>query len=115
MGIEHRSPDQLRKWIKYTYDRPFNDRRYAVDGTKLRMLGWRQKTNLQDGLKTTVDWYCKYGESWWGEIGHVLTPFPIVSDGDMMPDIEHLMKDEPMGRADDCPGVDANNKTNTSG
>ncbi|KAG5982942.1 hypothetical protein E4U55_001078 [Claviceps digitariae] len=110
MGIEQASPTSARKWIKYTHDRPFNDRRYAVDGTKLRMLGWKQKTNLQDGLKTTVDWYCKYGESWWGDISHVLTPFPIVSEGHIVPDIEHLMKDEPMGRADDdsSAGVDKN-------
>ncbi|QPH16537.1 hypothetical protein C2857_001206 [Epichloe festucae Fl1] len=107
MGIGHETPDEFRKWIKYTHDRPFNDRRYAVDGTKLRMLGWNQMTNLEDGLKTTADWYCKYGESWWGDISHVLTPFPIVSEGHIMPDIEHLMKDEPMGRADDCLGVDA--------
>ncbi|KAG6007955.1 hypothetical protein E4U21_005316 [Claviceps maximensis] len=100
MGIEQESLNPVRKWIKYTHDRPFNDRRYAVDGTKLRMLGWTQKTNLQEGLRKTVDWYNKYGESWWGDISHVLTPFPIVSEGHVMPDIEHLMKDEPMSRAD---------------
>ncbi|KAG6207206.1 hypothetical protein E4U24_007862 [Claviceps purpurea] len=110
MGLEQGSPDQSRKWIKYTHDRPFNDRRYAVDGTKLRMLGWRQRVTLEDGLRTTVDWYCKYGESWWGDISHVLTPFPIVSEGHVMPDIEHLMKDEPMGSSDDRPSAASDTK-----
>ncbi|KAG5950849.1 hypothetical protein E4U53_004304 [Claviceps sorghi] len=112
MGIEQGSPDSIRKWIKYTHDRPFNDRRYAVDGTKLRMLGWKQKTKLGDGLKRTVDWYSKYGESWWGDISHVLTPFPIVSEGHIVPDIEHLMKDEPMGRADGNSSADTKTETN---
>lgn len=115
MGIEHGSPNSLRKWIKYTHDRPFNDRRYAVDGTKLRMLGWKQKTNLQDGLKTTVDWYCKYGEFWWGDISHVLSPFLIVSDGRIMPGLEHLIKDEPLGRADDDSSADIDENIDTKG
>ncbi|KIE00314.1 dTDP-D-glucose 4,6-dehydratase, partial [Metarhizium majus ARSEF 297] len=102
MGIDHSTSEQFRKWIKYTHDRPFNDRRYAVDGTKLRMLGWSQNTSLEKGLKTTVDWYLKYGESWWGDISHVLTPFPMVSEGEIVPDFEHLMKDDPVQPGDEC-------------
>jgi dTDP-glucose 4,6-dehydratase len=49
-----------------------------VDGTKLRQLGWDQKTSFEDGLAITVDWYKKYGEKWWGDITKVLTPFPEV-------------------------------------
>ena len=97
MKIPHDSPELFRKWIKYTHDRPFNDRRYAVDATKLRELGWEQKTSLEEGLKTTVDWYSRFGETWWGDISHVLTPFPVVNDeGELMPDDEHSMRDEPL-------------------
>lgn len=95
MGIEHDTPDLFRKWIKYTHDRPYNDRRYAVDGTKLRKLGWEPKTGFEEGLKTTVDWYRRFGEAWWGDISHVLTPFPVVSEGEVMADDEHSLKDEP--------------------
>lgn len=102
MGIETDNPERSRKWIKYTNDRPFNDRRYAVDGTKLRKLGWVQKTNLTEGLQTTVDWYRRFGELWWGDISHVLTPFPIVSEGEVMPDDDHSMKDEPPLPGDEC-------------
>ena len=96
MKISHDTPEQLRKWIKYTRDRPFNDRRYAVDGSKLKRLGWEQKVSIDEGLKITVDWFTQFGESWWGDISHVLTPFPTVSDGEMVPDDARSMRDEPL-------------------
>ena len=54
MGIPHGTPEEFSNWVKYTHDRPFNDHRYAVDGTKLRQLGWEQKTSFEDGLRSTV-------------------------------------------------------------
>lgn len=96
MNIPHSTPSEFRRWVKYTHDRPYNDRRYAVDGTKLGKLGWSQKTNIEDGLRTTVDWYRRFGETWWGDISHVLTPFPVVSEeGEVVPDFEHMIRDEP--------------------
>lgn len=62
-------------WISHSQDRPFNDRRYAVNGQKLCDLGWQQKTPFEQGLKTTVDWYRKYGERWWGNIDNTLELF----------------------------------------
>lgn len=83
MGIPNENKADFDKWVKYTHDRPFNDHRYAVDGTKLRKLGWDQKTPFEEGLKITVDWYKRFGEEWWGDITKVLSPFPIVvSKGD---------------------------------
>ncbi|KAJ1335164.1 UDP-glucose 4,6-dehydratase [Microdochium nivale] len=82
------SPGNTNKWIKYTEDRPFNDHRYAVDGTKLRKLGWDQKTSFADGLRTTVEWYKRYGEEWWGDIGKVLRPHPVVKDTEVISDRE---------------------------
>lgn len=59
-------------------DRPFNDTRYAIDGSRLRKLGWEQRTSLQEGLRRTVEWYTEEGrgERWWGDIGDRLLPFP---------------------------------------
>jgi dTDP-D-glucose 4,6-dehydratase len=88
MGIPHETPEEFTKWVKYTHDRPFNDHRYAVDGTKLRQLGWDQKTSFVDGLKMTVEWYKRFGEQWWGDISHVLSPFPIVEGTDVHSDRE---------------------------
>lgn len=104
MGIAHNTPEASRRWVKYTHDRPFNDRRYAVDGSKLRKLGWEPKTSFEAGLRTTVDWYRQFGEGWWGDISHVLTPFPVVSQGEVKPDLDHLMRDEPQRRAEEYKG-----------
>ena len=101
MKIPQDTSEQVRKWIKYTHDRPFNDRRYAVDATKLRNLGWDQKTTFEEGLKTTVDWYTRFGETWWGDISHVLTPFPVVTEGEVMPDDDHSMRSEPIHSEDE--------------
>ena len=96
MGIAYSTPAQFHRWIKYTHDRPYNDRRYAVDATKLRSLGWGQKTDLEQGLGLTVEWYRKFGETWWGDISHVLTPFPVLNEqGEVIPDMEHLMMTQP--------------------
>jgi dTDP-D-glucose 4,6-dehydratase len=80
IGIPNDGQADFDKWVKYTHDRPFNDHRYAVDGTKLRQLGWDQKTSFADGLRTTVQWYKTFGEQWWGDISKVLSPFPIVNN-----------------------------------
>ncbi|KAI5459963.1 dtdp-glucose 4,6-dehydratase [Mariannaea sp. PMI_226] len=93
MNIAHETPDEVHKWVKYTHDRPYNDQRYATNDTKLRLLGWKQKMDLAKGLQITVDWYTQFGEEWWGDISHVLTPFP-VSEGEPIPDDESVT-DEP--------------------
>lgn len=79
LNIPHDTQEELHKWVKHTKDRPFNDHRYAVDGSKLRQLGWDQKTSFSEGMAITVDWYRKFGEKWWGDITKVLTPFPTVA------------------------------------
>jgi dTDP-glucose 4,6-dehydratase len=90
LNIPHGTQVELHKWVKHTIDRPFNDHRYAVDGTKLRQLGWEQKTSFSDGMAITVDWYKRFGESWWGDITKVLTPFPTVAGTDV------IASDEPV-------------------
>ncbi|POS82424.1 putative rhamnose biosynthetic enzyme 2, partial [Erysiphe pulchra] len=99
LDIPHATNEQLQKWVKHTHDRPFNDHRYAVDGTKLRQLGWEQKTSFSEGLSITIDWYRKFGEKWWGDITKVLTPFPIVAgteviaSGETIEEIDAMNKD----------------------
>jgi dTDP-glucose 4,6-dehydratase len=68
--------EDYEKWVEHTHDRPFNDMRYAVDGGKVGKLGWVQKTSFEKGLKMTVDWYRRFGDTWWGDISHCLTAFP---------------------------------------
>lgn len=90
MGIPHDTPAEFSRWVKYTHDRPFNDHRYAVDATKLRQLGWRQKTSFAEGLRITVEWYRRFGERWWGDISKVLSPFPVVAGLEVFSDHEPI-------------------------
>jgi dTDP-glucose 4,6-dehydratase len=54
--------------IEYVTDRPGHDRRYALDsGLISRELGFNPQTNLESGLKITVDWY-RDNQEWWRPI-----------------------------------------------
>ena len=48
-------------------DRPGHDRRYALDTSKLRGLGWAPQADFESGLASTVEWY-RENESWWRPI-----------------------------------------------
>jgi dTDP-glucose 4,6-dehydratase len=45
-------------------DRPGHDRRYSLDTTKLRALGWTPTVAFDAGLAATVAWY-RANEWWW--------------------------------------------------
>ncbi len=42
--------------VEFHHTRPGHDRRYALDGTKLRERGWNQPLNLFDSLVKTIQW-----------------------------------------------------------
>jgi dTDP-glucose 4,6-dehydratase len=48
-------------------DRPGHDRRYAVDTTKVRAMGWAPRVDFLEGLSATVAWYRAH-EAWWRPI-----------------------------------------------
>jgi dTDP-glucose 4,6-dehydratase len=50
--------------VRQVEDRPGHDRRYAMDGARLRALGWRNAVRFEDGLAATVDWFAR-NEGWW--------------------------------------------------
>jgi dTDP-glucose 4,6-dehydratase len=53
--------------IRHVPDRQGHDRRYSLDTTKLRSLGWTPEVNFDQGLARTIDWYLK-NEWWWRPI-----------------------------------------------
>jgi len=53
--------------VRNVADRPGHDRRYSLDTTKLRGLGWSPVRALADGLPETVEWY-RQNREWWEPI-----------------------------------------------
>ncbi|SRR6266550_249434 len=50
--------------VRSVPDRPGHDRRYSVDSTRLRRLGWSPRAPFREGLAATVRWYVEHPE-WW--------------------------------------------------
>jgi len=53
-----------RSLITYVQDRAGHDRRYALDSSKARALGWAPAHLFEAGLRETVEWYRRH-ENWW--------------------------------------------------
>jgi dTDP-glucose 4,6-dehydratase len=49
------------------YDRPQHDRRYAIDSSKLRSLGWSPSVSFDTAVRLTVEWY-ETNRSWWSPL-----------------------------------------------
>ena len=49
--------------IRPVADRPGHDRRYCLDTTKLRGLGWAPQAEFESGLAATVRWYREIGRA----------------------------------------------------
>jgi len=56
--------EQLIRPVK---DRAGHDRRYSIDDSKLRALGWVPQMDWDDGVAYTVRWYIE-NEWWWRKI-----------------------------------------------
>jgi dTDP-glucose 4,6-dehydratase len=54
-------------FIEHVKDRPAHDRRYAVDWSKIRKLGWKPEHDLMTWLTKTVEWY-RENEDWWKRV-----------------------------------------------
>jgi dTDP-glucose 4,6-dehydratase len=50
--------------IKLTPGRPGHDRRYWMDGSKLRTLGWKPEVPFTQGFKDTVLWNAQHQDHW---------------------------------------------------
>jgi dTDP-glucose 4,6-dehydratase len=50
--------------IDYVEDRLGHDRRYSIDISKVRALGWAPRRDFREALEATVAWY-RDNRSWW--------------------------------------------------
>ncbi len=76
-GVETRNIDMARaildllgkpySLIQPVRDRPGHDRRYALDISKIRALGWESSHTFEQALEKTVRWYVE-NEWWWRPI-----------------------------------------------
>jgi dTDP-glucose 4,6-dehydratase len=53
--------------IRHVPDRQGHDRRYSLDTSKLRQLGWAPREPFDSGLAATVGWY-RQNDWWWRPI-----------------------------------------------
>lgn len=58
--------DKSGSLIKHVRDRPGHDRRYCIDSTKIKKLGWKPflSQNFIGSLKKTIHWYVT-NKCWW--------------------------------------------------
>jgi dTDP-glucose 4,6-dehydratase len=51
--------------IEFVADRLGHDKRYAIDPTKLKKLGWKPTYTFETGIAQTIQWYLE--NKWWWE------------------------------------------------
>ena len=57
MGKETGTLEVSCAYFDATKERAYNDKRYYMDASKLKCLGWEEKVPFEEGLKQTVSWY----------------------------------------------------------
>jgi len=63
--IDHLGVDS--SLIRNVEDRAGHDRRYSLDTSKLRALGWEPRREWEKGIRATIDWY-RDNRDWWEPI-----------------------------------------------
>jgi dTDP-glucose 4,6-dehydratase len=51
--------------VDFHGSRPGHDLRYALDGTKMKRLGWHSPRDFDDSLIKTIEWYLKDENKKW--------------------------------------------------
>lgn len=58
----HRPDGTSRKLIRHVADRPGHDRRYAIDASSVRGLGWHPIRSLDSSLTDVIAWYTEHAD-----------------------------------------------------
>jgi|TARA_B100001964_G_C14229174_1_gene599160 dTDP-glucose 4,6-dehydratase len=56
-----------KSFIEFVKDRMGHDKRYSLDCSKLRGLGWKPRYNFDQAIESTIGWY-KENQEWWTKI-----------------------------------------------
>ena len=57
--IARENNKNFTKNTKFVKDRPFNDFRYSVNYNKIKKLGWKPSTKVEDKITQINTWYKK--------------------------------------------------------
>lgn len=64
LAVEHKvTSKSFDECVESIPDRVFNDKRYSVDGSRLRELGWEPHETFASGMKETFLFYVKLASS----------------------------------------------------
>jgi dTDP-glucose 4,6-dehydratase len=63
--VEHLGVDPAL--VRTVEDRAGHDRRYSLETTKLRALGWEPRREWDEAVRATIDWY-RDNRDWWEPI-----------------------------------------------
>ncbi len=69
--------------IEHVKDRLGHDKKYAVDSSKIKTLGWKPQYDLNETIQLTLSWYIS-NQVWWKKI----------KSGEFKNDYERLYKDK---------------------
>ena len=64
-----RAMGEDKSMVEYVKDRLGHDRRYSLDDSKLRDMGWKPGHTFKEALDKTVKWY-EDNRDWWMKIKH---------------------------------------------
>ena len=62
-----RETGRSKSLIKPVKDRPGHDRRYSIDSSKIKSLGFAHKYSFEEAMCNTIKWYKDY-EWWWKKV-----------------------------------------------
>lgn len=49
--------EKFTDWAQHVSDRNYNDKRYAINDSEIRQLGWSPQYDFTQGLQQTIEWY----------------------------------------------------------
>lgn len=62
-------------YIDFVPGRVLDDKRYKIDSSMTKELGWTQTISFENGLERTIDWYREH-ENYWPNGDRALEPHP---------------------------------------
>lgn len=62
IGDSHPENYKYEQYFEFVEDRKGHDFRYDLDASSMTCLGWAPETSLEEGLKSTIEWYLDFFE-----------------------------------------------------